>query len=267
MLPALHNQINDVTGGHPENAHEIADKHRRQYFASIELPISEEVFTAMDTIPRVSFLEPILKIIDASSDDGVGLFRTALSGLVAQHVIEGETVPIWIIDDLYINATDTVIVAEMIDRTLPEDPARRGRALVVGSGSGYVPAVLQELGFREVIGIERIEELAGISKESLHNHGYDRVEIITGNAAAYIDQLGQFDAILVFAELDSENSEHLTFLYQILMCITPEGRIIVPFKYGDTSQVIQIECRESGAERQFFQVSVGSVPFTPFMTE
>src|SRR5207248_653887 len=55
------------------------------------------------------------------------------------------------------------------------------RVLDVGTGSGYQAAVLAELA-REVVGIERVPELAERARENLRAAGY-RVDVVVGDGA------------------------------------------------------------------------------------
>ncbi|MFO7793971.1 MAG: rRNA adenine N-6-methyltransferase family protein [Candidatus Nanohaloarchaea archaeon] len=82
------------------------------------------------------------------------------------------------------------IVAMMVEKLEPE-----GKVLEMGSGSGYMLAILNELA-DEVVGVERIEELVNNSRERLTD-----VRIIHGFQAPEKD----FDSIIYsFATSDDE---------------------------------------------------------------
>jgi protein-L-isoaspartate(D-aspartate) O-methyltransferase len=71
------------------------------------------------------------------------------------------------------------------------------RVLDVGTGSGYQAAVLAELA-REVIGIERVPELAERARENLRAAGYD-VEVVVGDGARGLPERAPFGGIAVAA--------------------------------------------------------------------
>jgi len=72
------------------------------------------------------------------------------------------------------------------------------RVLEIGTGSGYLAAILAEI-VDSVYTIEIIEELAFASKKRLKGMGYNNV--IVKNADGYYgwDEKGPFDAIVVTA--------------------------------------------------------------------
>jgi protein-L-isoaspartate(D-aspartate) O-methyltransferase len=72
------------------------------------------------------------------------------------------------------------------------------KILEVGSGSGYVLALLSELSpHGKIFGIERIKELAEKSKEVLRD--YKNVKVIHGNGFKGLEKEALFDRILVSA--------------------------------------------------------------------
>jgi len=81
-----------------------------------------------------------------------------------------------------------------------EELALRGdeRILDVGSGSGYAAAVLAELA-AEVLGVERVPELAERARAALAAAGYDEVEILVGDGSLGVPDRAPFDAIVVGA--------------------------------------------------------------------
>jgi protein-L-isoaspartate(D-aspartate) O-methyltransferase len=74
------------------------------------------------------------------------------------------------------------------------------RVLDVGTGSGYQAAVLAELA-GEVIGIERLPELAAQARENLRAAGYD-VEVVVGDGARGLPERAPFGGIAVAAAAD-----------------------------------------------------------------
>ncbi|MBS3072790.1 L-isoaspartyl protein carboxyl methyltransferase [Candidatus Pacearchaeota archaeon] len=76
----------------------------------------------------------------------------------------------------------------------------KNRVLEIGSGSGYVLALISEIiKHNEVIGIERVKELADSSGRILSKN--KNIKIIHGNALELLKhkELGKFDRILVSA--------------------------------------------------------------------
>lgn len=72
------------------------------------------------------------------------------------------------------------------------------RVLDVGTGSGYAAAVLACIA-ETVYSIERIEQLAGLAKEALHNEGFTNVELRVGDGSLGWPEAAPFDAINVAA--------------------------------------------------------------------
>lgn len=103
-----------------------------------------------------------------------------------------------------------------------EELALRGdeRVLDVGSGSGYGAAVLAEL-TAEVVGIERVSELAERAREALAAAGYPEVEILVGDGSLGVPERAPFDGIVVAAAAPAPPPA----LYAQL---SPAGRLVVP---------------------------------------
>ena len=70
--------------------------------------------------------------------------------------------------------------------------------LDVGTGSGYLAAVLAELA-REVRSIERISELAERARAALAEAGYERVDVHVGDGTLGLPEHAPFDGIAVAA--------------------------------------------------------------------
>jgi protein-L-isoaspartate(D-aspartate) O-methyltransferase len=78
------------------------------------------------------------------------------------------------------------------------DISPRHRVLEVGSGSGYVLALLSQLGC-EVFGIERLGELAERSRETLRSLSLTDVVVTEGDGSAGLPEHAPYDRILVSA--------------------------------------------------------------------
>lgn len=90
----------------------------------------------------------------------------------------------------------TISQPYMVARTLelarvPAD----GRALDIGTGSGYQAALLGELA-KEVVTIERIPSLAASARAKLAELGYDNVEVVVGDGSVGYADRAPYDAIV-----------------------------------------------------------------------
>ena len=94
------------------------------------------------------------------------------------------------------------------------------RVLDVGTGSGYQAAVLAELS-AEVVGIERIAELASEARANLVAAGYPSVEVHVGDGTLGLPERAPFDAIAVAAAAPRPPAA-------LVAQLAPEGRLVVP---------------------------------------
>jgi protein-L-isoaspartate(D-aspartate) O-methyltransferase len=92
--------------------------------------------------------------------------------------------------------------------------------LDVGSGSGYSAAVAARLA-REVIGVERVPELAERSRATLAELGVENAEIVAADGSEGLPGRGPFDAIAVHA---TAPAAPLALLRQL----ATGGRLVVP---------------------------------------
>ena len=82
------------------------------------------------------------------------------------------------------------------------------KILEIGSGCGYVLALLHEITKGEIYGIEIIKELAVKSKKILRELKYDKIKVICKNGYFGLKENLPFDRILVSASAD-KIPEHL----------------------------------------------------------
>ena len=118
------------------------------------------------------------------------------------------------------------IVASMLEalQLSPQD-----KVLEVGTGSGYVTALLAELA-PEVVSIERHSSLAERARELLAGMGYTNVRIIVGDGSRGFAEMAPYDAIIVSAaapELPRALIEQLA----------EGGRMIIPVGSDDAQQL------------------------------
>jgi protein-L-isoaspartate(D-aspartate) O-methyltransferase len=118
------------------------------------------------------------------------------------------------------------IVALMLE-TLRISPA--DKVLEVGTGSGYVTALLAELA-SEVFSIERHPALADQARELLAVLGYSNVRVFTGDGTLGLPAVAPFDAILVSAAALDLPSPLITQLRE-------QGRMIIPIGTDDSQQL------------------------------
>jgi protein-L-isoaspartate(D-aspartate) O-methyltransferase len=145
----------------------------------------------------------------------------------------------------------TVSQPTMVAR-MCEELALRGheRVLDVGSGSGYGAAVLAELA-GEVIGIERVPELAERARAALAAAGYDAVEILVGDGSVGVPERAPFDGIVVGAAAPAPPPA----LYAQLAA---GGRLVVPV--GGRRQHLAVVVRGEGGPIVQRSVPVRFVP-------
>jgi protein-L-isoaspartate(D-aspartate) O-methyltransferase len=93
------------------------------------------------------------------------------------------------------------------------------RVLDVGTGSGYQAAVLAELA-REVVGIERVPELAEQARENLRAAGYD-VDVVVGDGSLGLPERAPFDGIAVAATAERVPEP-------LVEQLTPSGILVLP---------------------------------------
>jgi protein-L-isoaspartate(D-aspartate) O-methyltransferase len=93
------------------------------------------------------------------------------------------------------------------------------RVLDVGTGSGYQAAVLAELA-GEVVGIERVPELAEQARANLHAAGYD-VEVVAGDGSQGVPERAPYGGIAVAASADRVPAP-------LLAQLAPGGTLVLP---------------------------------------
>lgn len=72
------------------------------------------------------------------------------------------------------------------------------RVLEVGAGSGYVAALLGQLG-GEVHAVELVPELARLASEVVRRLGYGNVHIVAGDGTLGLEEQAPFDRVLISA--------------------------------------------------------------------
>jgi protein-L-isoaspartate(D-aspartate) O-methyltransferase len=126
------------------------------------------------------------------------------------------------------------IVALMLE-ALALSPA--DRVLEVGTGSGYVTALLAELA-AQVFSVERHAVLADAARELLDRLGYTKVRVMAGDGSQGFAECAPYDAIIVSAAA-------LELPEALLAQLAEGGRMIIPVGGAD-SQQLQLIRMENG---------------------
>lgn len=111
------------------------------------------------------------------------------------------------------------------------------RVLEVGTGSGYVTALLAEM-TAEVISIERHPALADEAREMLARLGYRNLRVVAGDGSRGFPEAAPYDAITVAAAAAQVPNA-------LIQQLADGGRMIIPVGYDDAQQLHLIEKRES----------------------
>jgi protein-L-isoaspartate(D-aspartate) O-methyltransferase len=122
------------------------------------------------------------------------------------------------------------IVALMLEalRLIPTDSV-----LEVGTGSGYVTALLAEL-VQQVFSMERYASLADNAKELLAQLGYTNVRVMVGDGSQGLAAFAPYDAILVSAAASELPAALVAQLGE-------GGRMIIPIGSPESQQLQLIE--------------------------
>jgi len=112
----------------------------------------------------------------------------------------------------------------------------KDKVLEIGTGSGYVTALLAELA-ANVISIERHASLAGAARRLLSDMGYQNVRVIAGDGSRGFPESAPYDAIIVSAAAAQLPPE-------LVDQLADGGRMIIPVGAEDTQQLQFIEKRD-----------------------
>lgn len=131
------------------------------------------------------------------------------------------------------------IVALMLEELAltPED-----KVLEVGTGSGYVTALLAELA-AEVFSIERHAALAEEARATLARLSYANVQLFVGDGSQGLPEHAPYDAILVSAAA-------LRLPPALVAQLAEGGRMIIPVGPGDAQQLQLIKIRNGQLQVQ-----------------
>jgi protein-L-isoaspartate(D-aspartate) O-methyltransferase len=111
------------------------------------------------------------------------------------------------------------------------------RVLEVGTGSGYVTALLAELA-AQVFSVERHATLAAGARESLARMGYANVQVIVGDGSQGLPEFAPYDAIIVSAGA-------LELPHALVAQLAEAGRMIIPVGRPDSQQLQLIRMEDA----------------------
>jgi protein-L-isoaspartate(D-aspartate) O-methyltransferase len=143
------------------------------------------------------------------------------------------------------------IVGRMLE-SLQLTPA--DKVLEVGTGSGYVTALLGELA-AQVFSIERHPALADRARDLLAALGYTNARVFTGDGTLGLPAAAPFDAILVSAAAPD-------LPFALLAQLQDSGRMIIPVGSAE-SQQLQLVRMVNGQRVVSLHELVRFVPLVP----
>lgn len=124
------------------------------------------------------------------------------------------------------------IVALMLEALAPRPT---DKVLEIGTGSGYVTALLAELA-GQVISIERHTSLADAARELLFEMGYRNVRVIAGDGSRGFPESAPYDVIIVSAAAPQLPQE-------LVDQLADGGRMMIPVGSEETQQLQFLEKR------------------------
>jgi len=128
------------------------------------------------------------------------------------------------------------------------------RVLEIGTGSGYVTALLAEL-TAQVISIERHASLADSARAALATLGYSSIKVVTGDGTRGFPEAAPYGAIIVSAAAPEMPPALLAQLAQ-------GGRMIIPVGADDVQQLLLVRM-ENGQPKIEFRELCRFVPLIP----
>jgi protein-L-isoaspartate(D-aspartate) O-methyltransferase len=119
------------------------------------------------------------------------------------------------------------VLAKMIQLL---DLKKKSRVLEIGTGSGYSTALLASL-VSEVVTVEYHEKLALAAKERLQDAGLNNIKFYAGDGTDNREDLGFFDALIVFCGCNSNP-------YSVINLLNDEGSAVFPMGTPIQQQII-----------------------------
>lgn len=125
------------------------------------------------------------------------------------------------------------------------------KVLEVGTGSGYVTALLAEL-TAEVVSIERHAGLANAAGKVIDRMGYLNVRIIAGDGSRGFPESAPYDAIIVSAAAPE-------LPHELVQQLAEDGRMVIPVG-RDESQQLQLILMRNGQPQTILRELCRFVP-------
>jgi protein-L-isoaspartate(D-aspartate) O-methyltransferase len=127
------------------------------------------------------------------------------------------------------------------------------KVLDIGTGSGYQAAILSLI-CKQVISMERIEELANSSRDRLSRLGYKNVEVIYGDGSKGYEREAPYDGVVVAAA-----TGEITEAWQKQLRVG--GKIVYPQRINGAEVLVEAIKTEDGFEIH----THGYVSFVPLI--
>jgi protein-L-isoaspartate(D-aspartate) O-methyltransferase len=127
------------------------------------------------------------------------------------------------------------------------------KVLEIGTGSGYQAAILAELA-RLVITVERIENLAHHAEETLHQLGYQNIEVHVAGPIIGWPEEAPYDAIIVTAAAPVVPPE-------LLDQMAVGGRMVIPVGSRFEQQLLKVIKQQAGYQYE----NLGGCRFVPLI--
>jgi protein-L-isoaspartate(D-aspartate) O-methyltransferase len=127
------------------------------------------------------------------------------------------------------------------------------KVLEIGTGSGYQAAILAELA-RLVVTVERLENLAHHAKETLHQLGYQNIEVHVAGPSIGWPEEAPYDAIIVTAAAPVVPPE-------LLEQMSVGGRMVIPVGSRFEQQLIKIIRQQTSYQYE----NLGGCRFVPLI--
>lgn len=132
---------------------------------------------------------------------------------------------------------------------------REEKILEIGTGSGYLAAVLGRLA-KHVYSLEVVKDLAVTAKRTLDSFGYHNVTIVKTNARQGYPERAPYDGII-----SSAASADIPQAWKDQLCLG--GRIVAPVGDANNQRIIRITRYDTGFIEKEFEI----VAFVPLVNE
>ena len=129
------------------------------------------------------------------------------------------------------------------------------KVLEIGTGSGYQAAILGKLA-RQVITIERIENLAEKAKKLLKRLGFLNITVICGDGTLGFSEVAPYDAVIVTAAFEKMPPP-------LLEQLKDGGRLVMPVGGRDVQTLLKI----TKQGKSYLEKELLPVQFVPLVGE